>query len=230
MKLRVKYKVTEAGRFLGHLDLTRTIMKSLRRADIPIMLSAGFNPHPRLSFAMPLSVGHTGGGEFFEVDLKERMEEKDFINIFNEFAPPGIQALKAKEVIGKQESMSSIINSGKYLMDFTSIDIDLLKNIITEILAKKEIVILKKSKRKVKETDIRSFIYDIVFVKEENEGCTVEASIAQGSTANLRVQDLLKLFSLAGIAVEDVATERKGLYVKKDDSYFDLIEILKNVG
>ncbi len=98
MKLRVKYKVTEEGRFLGHLDLTRTIMKILRRADLPVMLSEGFNPHPRLSFAMPLSVGHTGDGEFFEVVLKEEITEEEFIKIFNKFAPRQLRLWKSRKL------------------------------------------------------------------------------------------------------------------------------------
>jgi len=230
LKLRVKYRVTEAGRFLGHLDLTRTIMKNLRRTDLPVMLSEGFNPHPRLSFAMPLSVGHTGGGEFFEVDLGAEIEEEEFKKVFNEFAPPGIRVLEAKEVVEKQESMSSIINSGKYLLDFNNTEASLLQKAIDEILGQEEIIILKKSKRKVKETDIRSYIYDIVIVEVKNGKCVLEASIAQGGTKNLRVQDLLKLFSIEGIPIDEVRIEREGLYIKQDDKYFDLIEILTNVG
>lgn len=230
MKLRVKYKITEAGRFLGHLDLTRTIMKNLRRADLPIMLSEGFNPHPKLAFAMPLSVGHTGGGEFFEIDLTERVSEEDFKDIFNEVAPSGLRILEAKEVIGKQESMFSVINSAKYLVTFDEIDCHLLKEAAEEIMAKEEIVIFKKSKRKVKETDIRPLIYDIIISEKEDEKCVLEAFISHGSKENLRIHDLLDLFSSVGISVEKTNTERKGLYVKKGNVYLDLIEILTNVG
>lgn len=205
-------------------------MKSLRRTGLPVMLSEGFNPHPRLSFAMPLSVGHTGGGEFFEVDLRDEIEEEEFKRVFNEFAPLGIRVLEVKKVVEKQESMSSVINSGKYLLDFNNVESSLLQKAIDEILGKEEIIILKKSKRKIKETDIRSYIYDIVMVEVRNGKCVLEASIAQGGTKNLRVQDLLNLFSIQGIPIEEVSIEREGLYVKQNDKYFDLIEILTNVG
>lgn len=230
MKLRVKYKVTEEGRFLGHLDLTRTIMKVLRRADLPVMLSEGFNPHPRLSFAMPLSVGHTGDGEFFEVVLKEEITEEKFIDIFNKFAPRAIEVVEAREVKGNHKSMSSIINSAIYSLDFVETDCALLSKRAMDILAENEILILKTSKKKTKEADIRPYIYDIVIAEEKNKNCNLEVYIAHGSKENLKVQELLNLFSLEGIFIEKVSIKRKGLYVKKDNEYLDLMEVLTNVG
>jgi len=229
LRLRVKYKVTEAGRFLGHLDLTRTIMKVLRRADLPVMLSEGFNPHPKLSFAMPLSVGHTGEGEFFEVILKENISEEKFKEIFNAFNPQAIEVLEVKEVKGSNPSMSSVINSAIYNVTFYETECDILREKAEKILEKEEIIILKRSKKKTKETDIRPFIYDIV-VSEENNNCTLKVFLAHGSKENLKIQDVLKLFSEEGILLENIRIEREGLYVKKGENYQDLMEILTIVG
>lgn len=230
MKLRVKYEVTEAGRFLGHLDLTRTIMKILRRADIPVMLTEGFNPHPKLSFAMPLSVGHTSKGEYFEVVLKENISEKEFMNRFNSFVPQAILALEVKKVKDKQESMSSIINCAKYRLVFLYSEYGIIEEAIRTILGKKEIVILKKSKHKIKETDIRPLIYNLEIAETDNHTCTVEALIIHGSKGNLRIQDLLTLFSGYGAAVDEISVERQGLFVKNNGKIQDLMEVLKNVG
>lgn len=230
LKLRVKYRVTEEGRFLGHLDLTRTIMKVLRRANLPVMLSEGFNPHPKLSFAMPLSVGHTSEGEFFEVVLKEDISEEKFKKVFNESSPKAIHVLEVKEVKGNPKSMSSMINSAKYILRFEKTDCILLKEKANSILEEEEIKIIKKSKKKTKEADIRPFIYEIVVYSLENDECIAEVSIAHGSTENLKVQELTNLFLSDEISIENISTERKGLYVKKGDTYSDLMEILTNVG
>lgn len=229
MKLRVRYKVTEAGRFLGHLDLTRTIMKVLRRADFPVMLSEGFNPHPKLSFAMPLSVGHTGEGEFFEVVLKENIEKEEFLKRFNEFSPQAIEATEVFQVKGNPDSMSSVINSAKYIIIFPETDCHFLEKKAKEILEAKEISIMKKSKKKTKETDIRPLIFDIN-ISKTGDVCTAEVSIAHGSKENLKVQDLLNLFSEDSINIDGVSIERKGLYIKQGELYNDLIDVLKNVG
>lgn len=229
MKLRVKYEITEAGRYLGHLDLTRTIMKTLRRAQIPVMLSEGFNPHPRLSFAMPLSVGHTGLAEYFEVILAQEISEEEFKESFNQHAPGAIRLTEVKEIKEKSESLFNMINAARYYLDFYKADCTLLKEACAGILEKKEIIILKKSKKKTKETDIRPLIFQIDLT-EYDGFCRLDIALAHGSTANLRVQDLLDLLAREGIDIEDVSPARAGLFFREDQEYHDLMTINKSVG
>ena len=69
MKVRVKFSKEGPIKFIGHLDVMRYFQKAIRRAKIDIAYSAGFSPHPILSFASPLSVGHTSQGEYFDMEL-----------------------------------------------------------------------------------------------------------------------------------------------------------------
>ena len=55
MKVRIKFEKTGVLKFIGHLDIMRCFQKALRRADIRVTLSAGFNPHMIMSFASPLA-------------------------------------------------------------------------------------------------------------------------------------------------------------------------------
>ena len=50
-------------KFVGHLDLMRTLQRALRRANVPLAYSQGFNPHPLMSFASPLALGCVGEKE-----------------------------------------------------------------------------------------------------------------------------------------------------------------------
>ena len=54
-------------RFVGHLDVMRTLQRALRRAEIPLCYSQGFNPHPLMGFASPLALGCTGEQELMEI-------------------------------------------------------------------------------------------------------------------------------------------------------------------
>ena len=56
-------------KFIGHLDVMRYFQKAIRRAEIDVAYSEGFSPHQKLSFAAPLSVGHTSSGEYFDLEL-----------------------------------------------------------------------------------------------------------------------------------------------------------------
>ncbi|NLY60794.1 MAG: DUF2344 domain-containing protein, partial [Clostridiales bacterium] len=55
MRIVVKYTIGEKVKYISHLDFMRAVQRALRRAEIPVAYSKGFNPHPRLSFASALA-------------------------------------------------------------------------------------------------------------------------------------------------------------------------------
>jgi radical SAM-linked protein len=69
MRLVIKYTKEERVKYISHLDFLRLVQRAIRRADIPVAYSQGFNPHPRLSFASALAVGVTSEGEYLDIYL-----------------------------------------------------------------------------------------------------------------------------------------------------------------
>ena len=55
-------------RFLGHLDLTRMLLRTLRRAGVPLVYSQGFNPKPKVSFGPALSLGVVSEAEYMDFE------------------------------------------------------------------------------------------------------------------------------------------------------------------
>ena len=97
--VRVAFTKTGALSFISHLDLMRTVTRMLIRADIGIYYTEGFNPHPKLVFALPLSVGVESNYELFDVKVagegancaliaeRLRRESPDDIKILDVYAP-----------------------------------------------------------------------------------------------------------------------------------------------
>jgi radical SAM family uncharacterized protein/radical SAM-linked protein len=110
---RVKYMVGEPYRYASHLDITRTIYRTLRRSDLPIRYTQGFSPIPRVSFGPPKSVGQTSKGDFFDLYL-----ESEYIgNISRELntrLPKGIRVLDIRALNPRTPSLSSSINLIQY--------------------------------------------------------------------------------------------------------------------
>ncbi len=71
MRLRIKFCKTGELKYIGHLDVMRYFQKVLRRARLNVAFSWGFHPHMIMSFALPLGVGVTSTGEYFDVDMAE---------------------------------------------------------------------------------------------------------------------------------------------------------------
>src|SRR5215467_10770727 len=98
MKYLITFEKGESARWLGHLDILRTFERAIRRADLPIAFSAGFNPHERIAFANALSVGVTGSEEPATLELTTVVHPQDLVRRLNEKLPPGIQLRSASEI------------------------------------------------------------------------------------------------------------------------------------
>jgi radical SAM-linked protein len=84
------FSKTEAMRFISHLDLMRLFMRAMRRADLPIKLSEGFSPHPKLSFKKALKLGHESENEEASFTLKYFMPEQQVKEQLTAQLPKGI--------------------------------------------------------------------------------------------------------------------------------------------
>lgn len=67
---RLRFAKVGRAAFLGHLDLVRLLARSFRRADLPLAMSRGFSPKPRLVFGPALGLGVPSLGELMDVDLE----------------------------------------------------------------------------------------------------------------------------------------------------------------
>ena len=90
------YKVTfifakrKAMKYISHLDLMRLFMRAMRRADLPLKISEGFNPHPKLSIKRALKLGVESESEEASIILKEPLNLSEFKERLQKQLPEGI--------------------------------------------------------------------------------------------------------------------------------------------
>mgnify|MGYP004554740913 CR=1 FL=1 len=76
--VRILFSKTGKIRYISHLDLCRTLKSAFIRAKIPLKYSEGFNPRPKMVFALTVSVGAESLCELLDIGITEPMEEDDF--------------------------------------------------------------------------------------------------------------------------------------------------------
>ena len=168
MMIRAKYEKLKPVRYISHLELMDTLRRTFRRAELPAAYSEGFNPHIKLSMSQPLSVGMTGYGEYFDVELTEEVEIKLFIERLNLFLPDGIKIDEAREIPEGIKSLQAVINTAVYniKMEYSSEvnECDIKDN----FLKQKEIRVLRKRRnKKDRVIDLKPLIYNIDIIKEQ---------------------------------------------------------------
>ncbi len=168
----LRYEKTEKTKYVSHLDFVRMFGRAMRRAHLPIAFSEGFNPHPLLTFALPLSVGYTSECEILEIVLTEVVSPEEIMEKLNSVLPEGVKILSAH--VGKSNMKKLDIAHYEVYPEKTPAG-------VLDFLLLKEIFIEKKTKSGIKEVDIRPDIKDIKVGLGK-----IEMILSAGSRANLK--------------------------------------------
>ncbi len=161
--IRVRFIRGEELKYISHLDLMKVFERAIRRANIPIMYSQGFNPHPQMVFGLPLSVGVTSEAEYGDFETAEDISPDSFAQMLNGSLPEGLKITEAKYLKNKSNIMKEISGALYDVLVYSSYDegISALKAYFEELLLEPEIIALKEGKKGVREIDIKPMIHGI---------------------------------------------------------------------
>jgi len=95
--IRIRFSKRGRAKYISHLDLMRAMSRAVRRAGLPIWYTEGFNPHPYLSFALPLPLGQEGLREAMDLRLTEDMPLGKIPACFDGVLPEGLEILEATQ-------------------------------------------------------------------------------------------------------------------------------------
>ncbi len=181
-KLRLRFTKTGRAVYISHLDLMHTMQRAFSRAGYELKYSEGFNPHPQISIALPLSVGAASLCEIMDFKLNGENDLSALPEKLSAVMPEGITVLEAYEPKRKPAEIKWLEIEG--LFEYDERDAEKMADKLTGFFAAEEIVISKKTKRGMGETDIRPAISRIAFAACEG-GVKVSAVIsAQEPTLN----------------------------------------------
>ncbi len=97
-KVKVTFSKTGLMKFISHLDLMRCLQRALRRADIPVSLTHGYNPHPKLSFERALRLGVESQKEVVSFTLDEPIALGELKARLKQQLPEGITIKEVSSV------------------------------------------------------------------------------------------------------------------------------------
>ena len=179
-KVRVMYEKKGRAIYISHLDIMRTFQRVLTRAGIAVKHTEGFNPHPYISIALPLSLGYTGECEFLDMVITDEMPFNEIKERMNKTLPEGITVTKVYEnyMPVRDIAYSEFLITLEY---DNGIPLGINKK-LTGLFSKDEIIIMKKSKRGESETNIAPMINKFS-ANEENGNIIIRTTLAAGNTS-----------------------------------------------
>ena len=115
-RLRVKFTRGEDIKFISHLDLIRLWQRALHRARLPLSYSKGFTPHPRISLAVPLSIGVTSETELMDIFLERAVSPHFFSAALGQQLPRGIGIIQVYPIASHLPSLQSQASLAEYMV------------------------------------------------------------------------------------------------------------------
>jgi radical SAM-linked protein len=143
--IRIFFSKTGNAKYISHLDLYRAMGRAIKRAQLPVWFTEGFNPHIYMTFALPLALGIEGADEPFDLRLTEETALSEVTDRLNAVMPQGLQINRTAFPVRK----AADIEKARYEAETP----DIAK--ITEFLSRDTVIIEKKTKSKTIETDIK---------------------------------------------------------------------------
>ena len=150
-KLRLRFSKTGRAVYISHLDLMRTMQRAFLRSGIKLKNSEGFNPHPLISLALPLSVGTASLCEIMDFRLSEYMELSEIPFRLNKSMPEGIEVTEVYEAVRKPKEIKWLDVDGVFEYDSRPPK-EMLEG-LTDLFQRESIVIEKKTKKGVSDFD-----------------------------------------------------------------------------
>ena len=227
--MRIIAALHETGRaaYLSHLDMQRTLQRALRRADMPLQYSQGFNPHPLMAFAGALATGAESEREWFDVRLDGEISPADFEARLNAVLPEGMAVSHAMEAPEGLSTLTGHLAAARYTLwvrPERAVSAAEVNSTLHKLLASSELMVQKRTKSgAMVPQNIRPQLYEAGLTGRDGESFTLdvlgELTAGGGLRTEAFVNVLLVFLGSAG-----------SFRCRREEMYFDEVPGLPSLG
>ncbi len=182
--LRIRFDKTGSIKYISHLDLMRLFTRAMRRAEIPLWFTEGFNPRPYLQFALPLSLGMQSVCETVDIRTESDMPAEEILERLRKVMPEGINV----KSIGEPVYDPKYIMKGEFDLVFTCENREKMINTIRGIMNAPELTVEKPGKqgrkKVMKSFNLLEFIESSLITETEN-AVVLTVVLPAGSVKNI---------------------------------------------
>jgi radical SAM-linked protein len=220
MKYLFTFEKGESVRWLGHLDILRTFERAIRRAELPIAFTQGFNPRERLAFASALSVGVTGDEEPATIELTDSLPGEEVVARLNANLPTGIRLRSALAIpdAGSRDLLNSYYRAELVVTCSCGPEATLEEAAAAarRLVAQTALPVRREREGRVKEVDIRPLIHDVRAESLQDGRITFIMLTALSGEGTAKPAEIVNLLAgdMPGLALRRVHRAR----VIRDDS------------
>lgn len=226
-KLRLALNKGEELRFLSHLDYAQAVERMIRRAQINMAYSQGFNPHMKISFSTALSLGITAQPEYLDMEMIDDLDLEEVIVKLNAVAPKGLEVLGGRQVPLDVKKMMAACNYAKYVIEGTpTADVD-WKDVLRSFNEAESIEYEKITPKRRKIIDLKEFIKKEIVAEVTNNKVRLHIDIGIYPHGTVKPSEIW-LFGKEKFnwpITDDYSIHRKAILIEKDGKIITPLEV-----
>jgi radical SAM-linked protein len=188
-KLRVRYAKRGRLRFSSTRDFQRALERALRRAGVPMAFSAGFHPHPKISYANAAPTGTASEAEYFEISVTERVDPDSVRVALGDALPDGLDVLVVVEAT--PGALADRLQASDWLIDFSGVGVGELQHAVDQLLALDRAEVTRVFKTGPRTFDVRSAIVSMGVAASQRPDCAILRMVVRHTTPAVRPDDVL---------------------------------------
>ena len=192
-RLRIRYAKRDRMRFTSHRDVARALERALRRAELPMAYSAGFSPHPKVSYAGASPTGVASEAEYLEIALADKRDPDAVRRALDAALPPGLDIVEVVEAAGGA-SLGERISASRWRVELREVAPADVEAAIERFLALETAPVERPTKDGTRTVDARAAVVRMA----------VDGAAAGGDFAPCAILDLVVRHTTPAVRPDDV--------------------------
>jgi radical SAM-linked protein len=187
---RIRLRYTKRGRlrFTSHRDIARVFERALRRSGIPMAFSAGFSPHPKVSWVGAAATGVASEAEYVEIALAEVRDPEDVRVALDASLPEGIDLIEAVTA-HPGTNLPDLVTASRWRVELSQVVVEDLKRAVAAFEAAASVQVERMTKNGLRTFDARNAVVSLT--PTAGDRCAILDMVVQHVTPAVRPDDVL---------------------------------------
>jgi len=199
-RLVIRYAKRGRMRFASHRDIARAIERGVRKAGLPVAFSAGFSPHPRISYAGGAPTGTASEAEYLEIGLTRPCAARDVRDRLDAALPDGIDVIEVLELAHAPGGAGALrLEGSRWLVVLAGVAPGGAARAVQEFLAADSVVVERLTNKGTRRLDARAAVVSLELDRrggqETDAGCVTLRMLVRHLTPAVRPDDILAALS-----------------------------------
>jgi radical SAM-linked protein len=178
---RIRLRYTKRGRlrFTSHRDFQRAFERALRRAEVPMAYSAGFTPHPKVSYANAAPTGVGSEAEYLEIGLAQFRDPEMLRALLDESLPAGLDVIEAVEA--RTSGLAERLEASVWQLRLDGVEADEARRAVAVFMAADAVEVQRSTKNGIRTFDCRAAVTRFEVVEGDGAAETRDDTTGDGA-------------------------------------------------